>query len=117
MGYETVEENFLVTKCSKVKESQNCHYEPKKVCDVQTRVRAKKVKKLSYSADCTLVPRQMCDSKETKKLGPYCEDVERLKCSYKLEPGFQCTEETRQFCYQVEQLVVEETCQVQGRNI
>jgi len=37
-----------------------------------------------------------------------CADVERLRCHY--IPEKKCIKETKQFCHQVEQLVVEKTC-------
>jgi len=89
-------------------ESQNCHFETRKDCEVQNRVRPKKVKRLTYRPDCSVVPRQVCDNKEVKKLETSCADVERLRCSY--VPESKCSKETKQFCHQVEQLVVEKTC-------
>jgi len=89
-------------------ESQNCHFETRKDCEVQNRVRPKKVKRLTYRPDCSVVPRQVCDNKEVKMLETSCADVERLRCSY--VPESKCSKETKQFCHQVEQLVVEKTC-------
>ena len=89
-------------------ESQNCHFETRKDCVVQNRVRPKKVKRLTYRPDCSIVPRQVCDNKEVKMLETSCADVERLSCLY--IPEKECSKETKQFCHQVEQLVVEKTC-------
>ena len=93
-------------------ESQNCHFETKKVCEVQHRVRPKKVKKLSYSTDCKAVPREVCESTEVKKLVPSCVDIDRLRCSY--SPQVECREEPKQFCHKVEQVMVEEICETKG---
>ena len=40
-------------------EEQNCHFEPKKICELEMKTRPKKAKKYSYTKD----------SKELKKLG------------------------------------------------
>ena len=56
-------------------EKQNCHFEPKKICELQTRSRPRKAKRYSYTQDCTPIPRQLCDHVQTKKVVPVCVDV------------------------------------------
>ena len=33
-------------------EKQNCHFEPKKICELEMKTRPKKAKKYSYTMDC-----------------------------------------------------------------
>merc|ERR1712025_132202 len=33
-------------------EEQNCHFEPKKICELEMKTRPKKAKKYSYTKDC-----------------------------------------------------------------
>ena len=56
-------------------EKQNCHFEPKKVCEIQRRTREQKAKRYSYSQDCNVVPREVCDQKEKKSVVPACTTV------------------------------------------
>jgi len=87
-------------------EKQNCHFDPKKICELQPRTRPRKAKKYDYSHDCTPIPRQICDQVETKRLVPRCSTEQRLECKY--EPQMKCTTEIKQFCYK-EEIITEET--------
>merc|ERR1711872_658288 len=59
-------------------EGQNCHFEPKKICELEMKTRPKKAKKYSYTKDCKEQPREICDQCEKKSLRPVCEMQERL---------------------------------------
>merc|ERR1711909_11515 len=37
-------------------EEQNCHFEPKKICELEMKTRPKKAKKYSYTKDCRSSP-------------------------------------------------------------
>ena len=37
---------------------QNCHFEPKKICELEMKTRPKKAKKYSYTKDCKEQPRE-----------------------------------------------------------
>merc|ERR1712215_217570 len=45
---------------------------------------------------------------EKKSIQPLCDMQERLVCTY--YPVEQCSEEQKQYCYKVEEVVVEEVC-------
>merc|ERR1711983_523132 len=49
-------------------EEQNCHFEPKKICELEMKTRPKKAKKYSYTKDCKEQPREICDQCEKKNL-------------------------------------------------
>merc|ERR1712183_1150880 len=89
-------------------EKQNCHFEPKKICEMEMKTRPKKAKKYSYTKDCTEQPREICDQCEKKSIQPLCDMQERLTCIYK--PVEQCKDEAKEYCYKVEEVVVEEVC-------
>jgi len=89
-------------------EEQNCHFEPKKICELEMKVRPKKAKKYSYTKDCKEQPREICDQCEKKTIQPVCDMQERLVVTYK--PVEQCQEEAKEYCHKVEQTVVEEVC-------
>ena len=89
-------------------EEQNCHFEQKKICEVQDNMRVKKGKKYSYSKDCDQVPRELCDQVEKKIIEPVCSEEERLKCSY--VPEEICLTDTKEYCYKYEENVLEEVC-------
>merc|ERR1719318_1680026 len=61
-------------------EEQNCHFEPKKICE-------------------------QC---EKKSIQPLCDMQERLVCNY--VPVESCSQEAKQYCHKVEKVVVEEVC-------
>ena len=88
-------------------EEQNCHFEPKKICELEMKTRPKKAKKYSYTKDCQEQPREICDQCEKKSIQPQCMMQERLTCTY--QPIEQCSEQDKQYC-QVERVVVEEVC-------
>ena len=46
-------------------EEQNCHFEPKKICELQQKTRPKKAKKYSYTKDCKEQPREICECKKS----------------------------------------------------
>merc|ERR1712211_199911 len=81
-------------------EEQNCHFDPKKICELEMKTRPKKAKKYSYTKDCKEQPREICDQCEKKSLRPVCEMQERLECVYK--PKEECRDEDKQYCYKVE---------------
>merc|ERR1712142_530674 len=58
-------------------EEQNCHFEPKKICELEMKTRPKKAKKYSYTKDCKEQPREICDQCETQCLEPACDFQER----------------------------------------
>jgi len=89
-------------------EEQNCHFEPKKICELETKSRPKKAKKYSYTKDCKEQPRLICDQCETRSLQPVCDFQERLTCSY--IPKEQCSEEHKQYCHKVEKINLVEVC-------
>merc|ERR1719516_155843 len=87
---------------------QNCHFVPKKVCELQRRTRPKKAKRYSYSPDCKVSARQICDQFEKRKVVPVCTEDHRRQCEY--SPKETCTEETKQYCYKEEVKTQEEIC-------
>jgi len=87
---------------------QNCHFEPKKVCELQRRTRNKKAKRYSYSQDCRPVARNICETCEVKEVVPRCEQESRLKCSYMAKE--KCTEKAEQYCYKQEVKTQVEVC-------
>merc|ERR1712096_154660 len=54
-------------------ETQNCHFEPKKICELEMKTRPKKAKKYSYTKDCKEQPREICDQCEKKSIQPLCD--------------------------------------------
>ena len=89
-------------------EEQNCHFEPKKICELEMKTRPKKAKKYSYTKDCKEQPREICDQCEKKTLRPDCIPEERMECIYK--PVEDCRDEHKEYCHKVEEVVVEEVC-------
>jgi len=89
-------------------EEQNCHFEPKKVCEIETKTRPKKAKKYSYTKDCSEQRREICDQCETKTIEPVCTSLDRLVCTY--EPEESCVDIEKQFCHKVEIVTLEEVC-------
>merc|ERR1711955_38217 len=74
-------------------EEQNCHFEPKKICELEMKTRPKKAKKYSYTKDCKDQPREICDQCEKKSLKPVCVMQDRLVCTY--EPEETCKDEDK----------------------
>ena len=89
-------------------EEQNCHFEPKKICELEMKTRPKKAKKYSYTKDCKEQPREICDQCEKKTLKPVCTMEARQECVYK--PVEKCKDEEKQYCHKVEKVVMEEVC-------
>jgi len=89
-------------------EEQNCHFEPKKICELKQKTRPKKAKMYSYTKDCQEQPREICDQCETKLLEPVCSFQDRLTCKY--TPKEQCQEEAKEYCHKVEKIVLVEVC-------
>ena len=87
---------------------QNCHFEPKKICELEMKTRPKKAKKYSYTKDCKEQPREICDQCEKKSIQPLCDMEQRFTCKY--IPKEQCQDEYKQYCYKVEEVVMEEIC-------
>jgi len=89
-------------------EKQNCHFEPKKKCELQTRSRPRKAKRFSYTQDCNPVPRQICDTVRAKKLVADCVKMERPRCDY--TPKKSCSIEELTYCYKEEVVTTEKVC-------
>merc|ERR1711909_227942 len=89
-------------------EEQNCHFEPKKICELEMKTRPKKAKKYSYTKDCKEQPREICDQCEKKSIQPLCDTQERLVCTY--EPVETCNDVDKQYCHKVEKVELEEVC-------
>jgi len=89
-------------------ERQNCHFEPKKICEIETKNRPKKAKNFHYHKNCQKVPREVCDQSERKTVEPLCDQEERQKCEY--VPEKKCSEEQKKYCYKVEKIIKEEVC-------
>jgi len=87
---------------------QNCHFEPKKVCELQKRTRNKKAKRYSYSQDCKSMARNICETCEVKEVVPRCEQESRLVCTYK--PEEKCNVREQQYCYKQEVKTTEQVC-------
>jgi len=94
---------------------QNCHFEPKKVCELQRRVRPKKARRYSYSPDCKVSARQICDQFEKRKVVPVCREDYRRQCDY--SPKETCSEEQKEYCYKEEVKEVEEICDKLQMNV
>ena len=90
-------------------EKQNCHFETRRICEIQNRKRVKKARRFSYSKDCRPVGRELCDSTEKKLLVPVCEDSKRMKCTY--EPVETCNEAEKEYCHKVENIVITLVCE------
>merc|ERR1712002_1353588 len=67
-------------------EKQNCHFEPKKKCELQTRSRPRKA----------------------KRLVPDCVKMERPRCEY--TPKKTCSTEQLTYCYKEEVVTTEKVC-------
>ena len=61
-------------------EEQNCHFEPKKICELEMKTRPKKAKKYSYTRDCKEQPKKVYDQCEKKTLKPICTMDARQVC-------------------------------------
>merc|ERR1712228_696299 len=77
-------------------EKQNCHTEPMRKCELESRTRPKKAKKYLYNKECKPVTRQVCENREGKKLRPVCDKIQKNICSYK--PEETCKEEEKKYC-------------------
>merc|ERR1711982_59699 len=89
-------------------EDQNCHFEPKKICEREMKTRPKKAKKYSYTKDGKEQPREIGDQCEKKSRKPVWVRQDRLVCTY--EPEETCRDEDKQYCHKVEKVVLEEVC-------
>merc|ERR1711915_736976 len=76
-------------------EKQNCHTEPMKKCELESRTRPKKAKNYLYNKECKPVTRQVCENREGKKLRPVCDKIQKNICSYK--PEETCKEEEKKY--------------------
>ena len=74
-------------------EEQNCHFEPKKICELQQKTRPKKAKKYSYTKDCKEQPREICDQCEKRSTKPVCDIQKRFQCNY--VPEESCKDEAK----------------------
>merc|ERR1712176_1332576 len=77
-------------------EKQNCHTEPMKKCELESRTRPKKAKKYIYNKECKPVASQVCDT------------IQKTICSYK--PVEKCEEEKKEYCFKVEKKVWKKVC-------
>merc|ERR1712033_111943 len=89
-------------------EKQNCHTEPMKKCELESRTRPKKAKKYLYNKECKPATRQVCENREGKKLRPVCDKIQKNICSYK--PEETCKEEEKKYCFKVEKKVWKKVC-------
>jgi len=89
-------------------ERQNCHFEPKRTCELENRTRYKKAKRFSYTPHCHPVPREICDQTEVKTVAPVCVTEKRLDCDY--VPKKKCVDEQKRYCWKVQKKVQEEVC-------
>jgi len=94
-------------------QKQNCHNEPMKKCELETRSRPKKAKQYKYVKECKTVKRQVCDDSEKKKLRPVCDKIQKNVCSYR--PQEKCEEEHKKYCFQSEMLLKEKVCVPNGK--
>ena len=69
-------------------EEQNCHFEPKKICELEMKTRPQKTKKDSYTKVCKEQPREICDQCKKKTIQTVCVKQERLVCTYEPEETF-----------------------------
>jgi len=90
------------------REQQNCHFEPKKVCELETRSRPRKARRYSYTQECHPVSRQLCDTIRCKELVPDCVQMERPRCEH--VPIKSCSKEDKQYCYKEEVVTKERVC-------
>ena len=90
-------------------EKQNCHTEPMKKCELESRTRPKKAKKYIYNKECKPVTRQVCENREGKKLRPVCNKIQENVCSYKPVQE-KCEEEKKEYCFKVEKKVWKKVC-------
>merc|ERR1712055_506622 len=89
-------------------EKQNCHSEPMKTCELETRQRPKKAKDYVYHKECKPIKRQVCDDCEKKKLRATCDKIQRNVCSYK--PKEKCVDEPKKYCFKTEGFLHEKVC-------
>ena len=89
-------------------EDQNCHFEPKKICEIREMSSPKQAKKYSYTKECKKVARQLCDQVEKNFIKPNCDEQVRLKCTY--EPVNKCEQTDKVYC-QKQEVVEEEVCE------
>merc|ERR1712133_221842 len=80
-------------------ESQNCHDENKKVCELEERSQPKQVKKYVYTKECRPVPKTVCDNADQKFLKLSCVPSSRKECSY--HPEESCEDIPKEHCYQI----------------
>jgi len=89
-------------------EKQNCHFEPKKICELEIRSRPRKARRYSYTQECHPVSRQLCDTISCKELVPDCVQMERPRCEH--VPIKSCSKEDKQYCYKEEVVTMERVC-------
>jgi len=90
-------------------EEQNCHFEPKRICEIQEMSRPKKVKKYSYIEECVEEERELCGQVEKRNIIPICSIQERLECEY--VPKESCNIEEEEKCAVIEIKNVVEVCE------
>merc|ERR1711915_516112 len=96
-------------------EKQNCHDEPMKKCDLETRVRPRRATKFDYVTDCKPMEREVCENVERRKLRTQCNyNVGRRVCKY--VPQEHCQIENKEYCVFTPCLIKEKICPL-GRNI
>jgi len=96
-------------------EKQNCHSEPMKRCELETRIRPKRAKRYVYTQECSPVKRKVCENREVKKLRPRCDKIQKNICSYR--PEERCKEDKKEYCFKVESKVWDKVCTPETKRI
>jgi len=96
-------------------EKQNCHSEPMKRCQLETRSRPKRAKQYRYHKQCRPVKRQVCEDCEKQELRPVCSKVHHNVCKY--HPKEKCEEEKKEYCFKAEGVVHEKVCLPEKKQI
>merc|ERR1719186_437573 len=60
-------------------EKQNCHFEPKKICELEMKTRPKKAKKYSYTKDCKEQPRERNIKEIEEAMKEKMKEIEKAK--------------------------------------
>merc|ERR1712202_21532 len=83
-------------------EEQNCHFEPKKICELEMKTRPKRPKSTATIRTARSSPGKSATNARRSPSSP------SVTCSYK--PVEQCKDEAKEYCYKVEKVGVEEVC-------
>merc|ERR1712201_63367 len=85
-------------------EEQNCHFEPKKICELEMKTRPKKPRSTATPRTARSSPGRSVTSARKRAFSLCVEKQERLVCTY--EPEETCTDEDKQYCHKVEKVVL-----------